>query len=161
MSPSTTRGIQSKHSSCGFASFCREGSFAARVKRWPLPAELECTATGTSHGWQWRRELYLNDSSVWTYDLDQNTWRNLRPLPAPHLAPLRCASWDADEQVVVVFGGEGSQEGTLVYDPYLNEWRWMRPKVQPEFRSGGQMAYDAARKLHVLFGAQFTDDAHT
>jgi hypothetical protein len=114
-----------------------------------------------SHGWQWRRELYLNDSSVWTYDLDQNTWRNLRPLPAPHLAPLRCASWDADEQVVVVFGGEGSQEGTLVYDPYLNEWRWMRPKVQPEFRSGGQMAYDAARKLHVLFGAQFTDDAHT
>jgi hypothetical protein len=114
-----------------------------------------------SHGWQWRRELYLNDSSVWTYDLDQNTWRNLRPFPTPHLAPLRCASWDADEQVVVVFGGEGSQEGTLVYDPYLNEWRWMHPNVQPEFRSGGQMAYDAARKVHVLFGAQFTDDPHT
>jgi len=47
MSPSTTRGIQSKHSSCGFASCCREGSFAARVKRWPLPGELECMATGT------------------------------------------------------------------------------------------------------------------
>ncbi len=114
-----------------------------------------------SHGWQWRRELYLNDSSVWTYDPDQNTWRNLRPMPAPRLAPLRCASWDSDEQVVVVFGGEGSQEGTLVYDPSGNEWRWMRPKLQPEFRSGGQMAYDAARKVHVLFGAQFTDDPHT
>ena len=25
MSPSATRGIQSKHSSCGFASFCRKG----------------------------------------------------------------------------------------------------------------------------------------
>ncbi len=46
MSPSATPGIQSKHSSCGFASFCRKGSFAARVKRWPLPGELDCTATG-------------------------------------------------------------------------------------------------------------------
>jgi hypothetical protein len=60
-----------------------------------------------SHGWQWWREIYLNDASVWTYDLASNTWRNLRPLPAPHVAPLRCASWDSDEQVVVVFGGEG------------------------------------------------------
>ena len=47
MSPSTTRGLQSKHSSGGFASFCRKGRFAARLKRWPLPGELECTATGT------------------------------------------------------------------------------------------------------------------
>jgi hypothetical protein len=114
-----------------------------------------------SHGWQWWRELYLNDSSVWSYDLASNTWRNLRPLPAPRLAGLRCASWDSDEQVVVVFGGEGSQEGTLIYDPYANEWRWPKPKSQPAFRSGGQMAYDAARKVHVLFGSQFSDDAYT
>ena len=25
-----------------------------------------------SHGWQWARELSLNDSSVWTYDLGEN-----------------------------------------------------------------------------------------
>src|SRR5688500_17205873 len=55
-----------------------------------------------SHGWQWWREIYLNDASVWTYDLTSNTWRNLRPLPAPHVAPLRCASWDDDAQVAVV-----------------------------------------------------------
>jgi hypothetical protein len=120
-----------------------------------------------SHGWQWWREIYLNDSSVWTYDLETNLWRNMRPLPSPRLAPLRCASWDSDEQVVVVFGGEGSREGTLVYDPYLNEWKRMIPSrereraVQPEFRSGGNMAYDAARKLHILFGSQFSDDPHT
>jgi hypothetical protein len=125
-----------------------------------------------SHGWQWWREIYLNDSSVWTYDLETNRWRNMRPLPTPRLAPLRCASWDSDEQVVVVFGGEGSREGTLVYDPYLNEWKWMIPSreipsrereraVQPKFRSGGNLAYDAARKLHILFGAQFSDDPHT
>ena len=114
-----------------------------------------------NHGWQWQRELYLNDSSVWTYDLAANRWRNMRPLPTPRLAGTRCASWDSDEQVVVVFGGEGSHEGTLIYDPWTNEWRWPKPAVEPEPRSGGSMAYDAARKLHVLFGSQFSDDQHT
>ena len=114
-----------------------------------------------SHGWQWARELYLNDSSVWTYDLAANRWRNMRPLPTPRLAPYRCAAWDSHEQVVVVFGGEGSHEGTLIYDPGRNEWRWPKPAREPDGRSGGQMAYDEARKLHVLFGSQFTDDPHT
>jgi hypothetical protein len=114
-----------------------------------------------SHGWQWWREIYLNDASVWTYDLASNTWRNMRPLPAPHVAPLRCASWDSDEQVVMVFGGEGGPRETLIYDPHRNEWRWMKPKFQPEPRSGGQMAYDAAHKLHVMFGSQFNNDPHT
>ncbi len=114
-----------------------------------------------NHGWQWARELYLNDSSVWTYDLGENRWRNRRPLPTPRLAGLRCASWDSDEQVAVVFGGEGSNEGTLIYDPARNEWRWPKPATEPPGRSGGNMAYDEARKLHVLFGSQFTDDQHT
>jgi hypothetical protein len=114
-----------------------------------------------SHGWQWWREIYLNDASVWTFDLATNTWRNLRPLPAPHVAPLRCASWDSDAQAVVVFGGEGGPRETMVYDPHRNEWRWMKPAWQPEPRSGGQMAYAAARRVHVMFGAQFDDDPHT
>lgn len=114
-----------------------------------------------SHGWQWARELYLNDSSVWTYDLGENRWRNRRPLPTPKLAPYRCASWDSDEQVVVVFGGEGSNEGTLIYDPARNEWRWPKPVKEPPGRSGGNMAYDEARKLHVLFGSQFDNEQRT
>ena len=114
-----------------------------------------------SHGWQWWREIYLNDASVWTYDLSSNVWRNMRPLPAPHVAPLRCASWDSDAQVVLVFGGEGGPRETLTYNPHRNEWQWMKPKSQPEPRSGGQMAYDSKRKVHVLFGSQFNDDPHT
>lgn len=114
-----------------------------------------------SHGWQWQRELYLNDSSVWAYDLANNRWRNMRPLPAPRLAPYRCASWDSHEQVVVVFGGEGSKDPTVIYDPWRNEWRWPNPADEPPARSGGNMAYDAANKLHVMFGAQFIDDPHT
>lgn len=114
-----------------------------------------------NHGWHWFRENYLNNTSVWSYDLAKNTWRDMRTVPAPRMASLRCASWDSDHQVALVFGGEGSSEGTLVYDPYVNTWTRMNPPKQPAFRSGGNMAYDAARKLHILFGAQFTNDAHT
>ncbi|MBI4605622.1 MAG: fibronectin type III domain-containing protein [Planctomycetes bacterium] len=114
-----------------------------------------------SHGWQWWRELYVNDSSVWSYDLATSTWRNLRPLPAASPKGLRCASWDAHHGVVVIFGGETSREGTIVYDPHANTWRWMRPPVEPDFRSGGNMAYDVERRLHILFGSQFSDDPHT
>jgi hypothetical protein len=114
-----------------------------------------------SHGWQWWRELYFNDSSVWTYDPGSNRWRNMRPLPAPRLAPYRCASWDSHHQVAVVFAGEGSREGTLIYNPRRNEWKRPKPRNEPPPCSGGNLAYDAARRLHVLFGSQFTDDPHT
>jgi hypothetical protein len=114
-----------------------------------------------SHGWQWSREIYMNQTSVWTYDLETNLWRNRRPFPSPKLAPLRCASRDAHHQVAVVFGGEGSSEGTIVYDPYLNTWKSMKPARQPEFRSGGNMTYDIVHRLHILFGSQFGNDVHT
>lgn len=114
-----------------------------------------------SHGWQWWREIYLNDSTVWTYDLAANAWRNLRPMPSPELAPYRAASWDSRAGKIVVFGGEGSHEGTLVYDPARNEWRDMNPDPEPPPRSGGTMAYDEAHDVHVLFGTQFGEDART
>lgn len=114
-----------------------------------------------SHGWHWFRENYHSNSSLWTYDLTTNTWRNMRPMPAPHPAPLRCAAWDSDAQVAVVFGGEGAKYGTIVYDPYTNTWTEMKPAKGPAERSGGNLAYDVARKVHILFGSQFTDDPHT
>jgi hypothetical protein len=118
-------------------------------------------AFSASHGWQWMREVYLNDSSVWTYDLAENKWRNMRPLPTAHPRPLRCASYDTDRRVIVLFGGEGSHEGTWTYDPWTNEWKRMSPPSEPAPRSGGNMAYDQKHKLHILFGAQFDDDQHT
>jgi fibronectin type 3 domain-containing protein len=114
-----------------------------------------------SHGWQWFREIYLNNSTIWVYDLDTNLWQDLRPVPAPKVTGLRCASWDGDAQVIVIFGGEGNQEGTVVYDPHTNTWTRMKPAKEPDFRSGGNMVYDSKHKLHVLFGSQFSDDPHT
>src|SRR5262249_14158728 len=109
-----------------------------------------------SHGWQWSREIALKNTSVWTYDLATNTWRDMRPLPEPRTSPLRCAAYDTDNEVIVVFGGEGNSEGTVVYDPYTNTWTRMQPPNQPAFRSGGNMAYDSAHKQFILFGSQFT-----
>ncbi|MDW7993080.1 MAG: kelch repeat-containing protein [Gemmatales bacterium] len=114
-----------------------------------------------SHGWQWFREIYLKNTSVWTYELARNHWRDMRPCPEPRLSPLRCASWDSEHEVIVVFGGEGNTEGTLVYDLYTNTWTWQRPPEQPAFRSGGNMTYDAAHRVHILFGSQFSNDPHT
>jgi hypothetical protein len=111
-----------------------------------------------SHGWQWRREIELNTSAVWIYDPHGDAWRQIRNLPEPRLAPLRCASWDADHEVVLLFGGEGSREGTWIYDPRMNAWHARKPARQPDFRSGGNLAYDARRRRHLLFGSQFSDD---
>jgi hypothetical protein len=122
---------------------------------------LRFPAFSGSHGWQWQREIYLNQSSVWSYDLDTNLWRNLRPFPTVPLSPLRCASWDEENEVAVIFGGEGSSAGTLVYDPYENTWIEMKPARQPAYRSGGNMTYHAARKVHLLFGSQFGDEPAT
>jgi fibronectin type 3 domain-containing protein len=122
---------------------------------------LRFPAFSGSHGWQWFREIYLNNASVWAYDLDANRFRSRAPCPEPRVTGLRCASWDSDAQVVVIFGGESCQEGTVVYDPHANEWTRMKLPKQPEFRSGGNMVYDAARKRHILFGSQFSDDPHT
>lgn len=122
---------------------------------------LRFQAFSGSHGWHWYRENYHTNSTVWNYDLSKSTWRDARPIPAPAVSPLRCASWDSDHQVAVVFGGEGNSEGTLVYDPYTNTWHRRKPATQPAFRSGGNMVYDSASKLHILFGSQFADDPHT
>ena len=122
---------------------------------------LRFPAFSHSHGWQWFREVYLNNSSVWSFDLDENKWREMRPLPAPHPQALRCASWDSEHQVLVLFAGEASHEGTWVYDPSRNEWTEMNPPEQPAFRSAGNMAYDSHSKLHILFGSQYQDDRHT
>jgi hypothetical protein len=122
---------------------------------------LRFRASSGLHGWHWFRENNLSNSSVWSFDPAKQHWRTMRPLPEPFVAHLRCASWDSEHQVVVVFGGEGSFEGTLVYDPYDNTWTRKNPKMQPPFRSAGNMAYDSRRKRHILFGAQYTDDPHT
>jgi len=115
-----------------------------------------------SHGWQSPREIYLKDSSVWTYDLDANTWRAMRPCPEVWPSPLRGAAYDPELRVTVLHGGEGSGHGTVVYDLYANTWHEMKPAggPQPNLSQPG-FTYDAVHQLYVLFGSQFHDDPRT
>lgn len=115
-----------------------------------------------SHGWQSWREIYLKDSSAWTYDLDTNTWRAMRPCPEPWPRPLRGAAYDPHHQVTVIHGGEGASHGTLVYDLYTNTWHRMKPAGGPSPReSQPGFTYDAVNRVFVLFGSQFGTDERT
>lgn len=115
-----------------------------------------------SHGWQSPREIYLKDSSVWTYDLDANTWRAMRPCPEVWPSPLRGAAYDPELRVTVLHGGEGSSHGTVVYDLYTNTWHEMKPAggPQPNLSQPG-FTYDQVHRVFVLFGSQFHDDPRT
>ncbi len=116
-----------------------------------------------SHGWQSRREIYLKNSSVWTYDLQGNTWRAMRPCPQVRPHPLRGAAYDLHHQVVVLHGGEGARHGTVVYDLQTNTWHEMNPPepVPAAGISQPGFTYDAVNRVFVLFGSQFQTDPRT
>ena len=122
---------------------------------------LRFPAFSGSHGWQWFRENYLNNSSVWSLrPRHQHLARSAAGARAA-LSPLRCASWDGDTGWPSSSAARATRRAPLVYDPYTNTWTPHDRPSQPAFRSGGNLAYDAARKLHILFGTQFSDDPHT
>jgi hypothetical protein len=114
-----------------------------------------------SHGWQWRREVYQNQSSAWAYDLQTNQWRNMRPWPEPRVGPLRGAAYDTDNQVVVVAQGENVKWGTAVYDLYTNTWTMMNAKNEPPERNTFGFAYDPVGRQFVSFGSQSGSDPRT
>ncbi|MCX5682416.1 MAG: kelch repeat-containing protein, partial [Planctomycetota bacterium] len=116
-----------------------------------------------NHGWQSFREIRLKDSAVWVYDLPTNTWRNMRPCPAPRLCALRGAAYDPQHQVTVIHGGETAGHGTLVYDLYANTVYEMKPRGPAPENSLSQpgFTYDAVNRVFVLFGSQFASDDRT
>ena len=116
-----------------------------------------------SHGWQSLREVYLKDSSVWTFDVGRNEWRAMRPCPEVWPKPLRGAAYDPVHEVIVLHGGETARHGTVAYDLHANTWHELQPpRHAPEAtNSGPGFAYDAVNRVFVLFGSQFDDDPRT
>ena len=86
----------------------------------------------------------------------------MRPLPALALRPLRGAAYDADDEIIVVHGGEGASHGTVLYELYTNTWHELKPEEGPDNSvSQPGFTYDPVNRVFVLFGSQFGSDAQT
>lgn len=92
---------------------------------------------------------------MWVYDLNTNTWENMRPAAGPPGRRLHAMAYDAQSDLVVMFGGfdEINDLGdTRVYDFNANAWTEKNPSPAPSSRRGHRMAYDAESDRIVLFG---------
>ena len=134
----------------------RDNVFDAACRRF-----VRFPAFSNSHGWQWIRKIHLRNYTAWAYDDVANLWRNMRPIPWVPCSPGRGAAYDHHNGVVVVFAGEGNNEGTNVYDLYTNTWTRLKPGKEPEPRCYMGFAYDGARRKIVMFGSHYGNDART
>jgi fibronectin type 3 domain-containing protein len=124
------------------------------------------------HGFQWSRGVKLKNSAVWLYDLDSNTWTNMRP--PPYRQPLNARDWfgylnagaayDPNHELAISFGGQGNAGGTnnlFVYDAYANALQKLDAANPPSPRDGMGITYDASNDCLILFGSQYASDEKT
>lgn len=106
-----------------------------------------------SHGWQWPYDTHLRGGVPWAYDAVGNEWTPMRPIihGSPGRRPFNGMAYDPDDQVTVVFSGEGRPGDIWVYDGYENVWYPLEPDgPRPEGRRAGGFAYDAVNKVFVM-----------
>jgi fibronectin type 3 domain-containing protein len=123
------------------------------------------------HGYQWSRGVKLKSSPVWLYDVETNTWTNMRPppyhqfLPREGLGSLNAgATYDANHELALSFGGQGSAGGTnnlFAYDAYANALYRLKAANSPSPRDGMGLCYDTKNDCLVLFGSQYASDEKT
>ena len=89
---------------------------------------------------------------TWAYDIDTNTWTDLRPAAAPSARFLVGMAYDADSNRVVLFGGTTGSTETWVYVVEANEWIRLDLAPAPSGRNGHRMAYDRQSDRIILFG---------
>jgi fibronectin type 3 domain-containing protein len=126
---------------------------------------------GLGHGYQWSRGVKLKSSAVWLYDPEANAWTNMRPppyrqfLPREGLGSLNAgATYDANHELALSFGGQGSAGGTnnlFAYDSYANSLYRLKAADPPSPRDGMGLCYDAKNDCLVLFGSQYASDEKT
>lgn len=123
------------------------------------------------HGYQWSRGVKLKSSAVWLYDVETNTWTNMRPPPYQQFLPREglgslnaSATYDANHELAISFGGQGNAGGTnnlFAYDAYANILYPMKAANPPSPRDGMGLCYDTKNDCLVLFGSQYDNDERT
>ncbi|HRY29255.1 MAG TPA: kelch repeat-containing protein [Elusimicrobiota bacterium] len=100
---------------------------------------------------------YLNDT--WMYDVVQDTWTFVASPDAPEARAFFAMAYDADQDKVVLFGGEGVEGITVnahtwVFDVAASSWSRWSPTPSPGVRMGSCMAYDRSARRIILFGGR-------
>jgi hypothetical protein len=125
------------------------------------------------HGWQFSRGEKLAGSHVWLYDVQANTWMNMRPPPYQEpekysratLGALNAgATYDSNHELAISFGGQTAGGGTnalFTYDAYSNRLEAVKAAGPPSERDGMAVAYDTTNDCLVVFGSQYGSDEKT
>ena len=124
------------------------------------------------HGYQWSREVKLQRSAVWLYDVEANAWTNMRPAPYhkaltsdEHIGGLNAgAAYDSKNEVTISFGGQGTSGGTNnlhIYDAYANKLTRVVAPGAPSPRDGMGVCVDTKNDCIVVFGSQYSSDEKT
>jgi N-acetylneuraminic acid mutarotase len=111
----------------------------------------------------WNGRVDYNDT--WAYDPAANTWTNLLPAePRPAARDSQALAYDADNKVMILFGGWSTQrefQDTWAYDPADSVWTDLAPAGEiPSFRALAQMVYDPRAERMVIFGGGSGTDAY-
>ncbi len=93
------------------------------------------------------------DSSVWAYDFNTNTWSETKTVNGPSPRGYHAMAYDQESERIILYGGglEGSDE-TWSYDPSRNIWT--RMKNGPGKLSRLALAYSPKIDRCILFGGQ-------
>jgi hypothetical protein len=99
-------------------------------------------------------ERAFND--LWEYDSGLNMWTELSPSNPPAARHMHGMTYDAERDVVLMFGGRRLGGGahlrdTWEYTPATNAWREINPAHSPPGQDHVKLAYDARSKRPILF----------
>jgi N-acetylneuraminic acid mutarotase len=93
------------------------------------------------------------DKETWAYDIEENTWTNMKPAPKPRNMAAATMAYDSESDRVILFGGCLGQtvwNETWAYDYESNTWTKMSDG--PEGLMGPRMVYDEESDKMILFG---------
>ncbi|MHA2069297.1 MAG: Kelch repeat-containing protein, partial [Candidatus Thorarchaeota archaeon] len=99
-----------------------------------------------------------NKGETWAYDVDTDTFVNMKPAVAPSPRFLSSIEYDSQSDRTVLFGGYQGQipaftfDETWIYDYNANAWSQGSPTTSPGRRYGFQLVYDSESDRIILFG---------
>lgn len=92
---------------------------------------------------------------IWAFDFDTNSWTNLTPVTKPAGRYFTALVYDAANNRVTVFGGQGlstSNNDVWAFDLWTNAWTQLLPAgTAPSARYGSAGVYDGDRDRMIVF----------